>query len=193
MSIRLFLSLAFRWCLKKCASAIAIIVLKEVHQKHHGGCRNRKPFHHVAVGLLAIEISNLLGSHQPASDQNLKNSLDGVYAGDIAFGKSLVGHQICFRCLGLTSHSPHTAIREPAPRKGAGSNTRYLFLDERQRLKRRAFCFNVLGFTNPPIGKALAFRSLEDGCRALGIVDFQRLPMVPTEAELVHVALKMGL
>lgn len=44
----------------------------------------------------------------------------------------------------------------------------------RSRTMRRAFCLSVRAFTNPPIGEALAGRTLQGFVGAHGVIDAER-------------------
>jgi hypothetical protein len=58
-------------------------------------------------------------------------------------------------------------------------------------MKRFANCLGVLGFVNPPIGKALPFDSLEHGGGALCIFDPKGRAVVPAELKLAQVTLQV--
>lgn len=55
----------------------------------------------------------------------------------------------------------------------------------------RAFCLGVIGFTNPPIGKALAFNLGKQLVVALVVGDLERCAAIVTEIELGKVAVQV--
>lgn len=56
----------------------------------------------------------------------------------------------------------------------------------------RTFCLGVIGFTNPPIGKALVASSGKKLFRAFGIRNLQCGATIVAEVESREVAVKMG-
>jgi hypothetical protein len=56
-----------------------------------------------------------------------------------------------------------------------------------------AFCLGVTGFTNPPIGKALAFDHGEQLVVAFGVGHLESRAAIVTEIELGKVTVQMGL
>lgn len=67
-----------------------------------------------------------------------------------------------------------------------------MFLRDCLHLRKRfAFCLSVSGFTNPPIGQALAFDALEGVVAAGDVVDPACAAAVVAEIELDEIAVQM--
>lgn len=83
------------------------------------------------------------------------------------------------------SYHPRSHLTDHRLRVESG----YVFLALRHLMNLLAFCLSVRGFVSPPIGKALAFDGLEDRGGTLEVIDLKGFTVVPTEGELVDVAL----